>query len=207
MGAIRTSLGMFLLLATIATAQQTPPVTSTNSSISEPQLPVIEYDACPGKGRIVPNWKIKRNSPVYSSWQVRRTQTGTLKVGEKVTVLAGVNVTRKPDRILVTRSLSDIGLEPGDIILRYEQLAEGEANMWAKGVWHQAYDLSRTTSKDGKTGCLAQDRCNSKVIEDGTMEQWVQVKTSSGQTGWVLVFKVTRGVFWTGGNFGSLCAG
>src|SRR5712692_8246608 len=122
MGAIRTSLGMFLLLATIATAQQTPPVTSTNSSISEPQLPVIEYDACPGKGRIVPNWKIKRNSPVYSYWQDRRTQTGTLKAGEKVTVLAGVSVTRKPDRILVTRSLPDIGLEPGDIILRYEQL-------------------------------------------------------------------------------------
>jgi hypothetical protein len=207
MGAIRIRLGMFLLLATIAMAQQTPPATSTNSSIPEPKLPVIEYDACPGKGRIVPNWRIKRNSPVYSSWQGQRAQTGTLKRGEKVTVLAGVNVTQKPDRILVTRSFPDIGLEPGDFILRYEQLAEGEANMWANGVWHQAYDLSRTTSKDGRTGCLAQDRCNSKVIEDGTMERWVQVKTSSGNSGWVLAFKVTSGVFWDSGNFDSLCAG
>ena len=120
MSAIRIRLGMLLLLATIATAQQTPPARSTNSSFSEPKLPVIDYDACPGKGRVVPNWKIKRNSPAYSSWQDRRTQTGTLKAGDKVTVLAGVNVTRKPDRILVTRSFPDLGLEPGDIILRYE---------------------------------------------------------------------------------------
>src|SRR5712692_1957873 len=114
MGTMQIRLGIYLLLATIATAQQTPPTTSTNSSFSEPKLPVIEYDACPGKGRIVPNWKISRNSPVYSSWQDQRTQTGTLKAGEKVTVLAGVNVTREPDKILVTQPFPDIFLMPGD---------------------------------------------------------------------------------------------
>jgi hypothetical protein len=207
MGTIQMRLDIFLLLATIATAQQTPPSTSTDSTIPEPKLPVIEYDACPGKGRIVPNWKISRNSPVYSSWQDQRTQTGTLKAGEKVTVFAGVNVIREPDRILVTRPFPDIYLKPGDIILRYGYLGEGFANIWAKGVGHKEYDLGRTTEKDGKAGCQAQDECNSKVIEEGIKERWVQVKTSDGHTGWVLASKVTRGTFWDGGNFDSLCAG
>jgi hypothetical protein len=200
-------LGIYLLLATIATAQRISPTTSTSSSIPEPQLPVIDYEACPGKGRSVPDWDIKRNSPVYSTWEYPQTKTGTLKAGEKVTVLAGVNVTRKPDKILVTRSIPQIDLERGDIILRYEQLGEGVVNMWAKGIWHKEYDLSRTTSKDGKTGCLAQDHCDSKVIEDGTMERWVQVKTNRGDTAWMLNFKDTRGVFWDSGNFHNLCAG
>jgi hypothetical protein len=207
MGTIQIRLGIFLLLATIATSRQTPPGTSTDSTISEPKLPVIEYDACPGKGRIVPNWKISRNSPVYSSWQDQRTQTGALKAGEKVTVLAGANVIREPDRILVTRPFPDIYLKPGDIVLRYGYLGEGVANVWAKGVWHKDFDLGRTTEKDGKAGCLAQDECNSKVIEEGIKEQWVQVKTSGGHTGWELASKVTRAVFWDSGNFDSLCAG
>jgi hypothetical protein len=207
MGTMQIRLGIFLLLAVIATPQKTPPSTSTDSTISEPKLPVIEYDACPGKGRVVPNWKISRNSPVYSSWEDQRTQTGRLKAGEKTTVLAGVNVTREPDRISVTRPFPDIYLKPGDIILRYEYLGEGVANIWAKGVWHKEYDLVRTTEKDGKTGCLAGDYCNSKVIEEGIKERWVQVKTSSGRTGWVLAFKVTRAAIWNNRNFDNLCAG
>jgi hypothetical protein len=205
-GALQIRLGIFLLLAKIATAQQILPGTSTDSSIPEPKLPVIDYDACPGKGRIVPNWKIRRHSPLYSSWQDDRTQTGTLKPGEKVTVLKGVNVIGKPDRIMVTRPFPDIYLKPGDIILRYGHLGEGVANIWAKGVWHKEYDLWRTTGKDGRTGCLAQDECNSKVIEEGIQEHWVQVKTSGGHTGWVSSLKVTRGAFWSSGNFDRLCA-
>ena len=131
---------------------------------------------------------------------------GTLKAGEKVTVLSGVSVIREPDRILVTRPFQDIHLMPGDIILRYGYLGEGVANIWAKGVWHKEYDLGRTTEKDG-TGCSALTECDSKVIEEGVKEHWVQVKTSSGLTGWLLATTVTRGKFWDSGNFDSLCAG
>jgi hypothetical protein len=207
MGKIQIRLCIFFMLAMIATARQIPLSTSNNSNVSEPKLPVIEYDACPGQGRVVPNWKINRNSPMYSSWQDQRTQTGALKAEEKVTVLAGVNVIRAPDRIMVTRPFTDIHMAPGDIILRYGYSGEGVANVWAKGAWHKGYDLGRTTEKDGKAGCLAQDGCNSKVIEEGIKERWVQVKTSSGHTGWVLDFKDTRGAFWDSRNFDSLCAG
>jgi hypothetical protein len=207
MDATRTLVGLSLLLAAVATAQQTPPTTSTNSSTSEPQLPVIEYDACPSKGRTVPEWRIRRDSPVYSSVQLPRTQVGNLKAGETVTVLSGADVTREPDRILVTRPFRTIRLAPGDIILRYGYLGEGVANIWAKGVWHREYDLGRTTEKDGKAGCLAQQECDSRVIEEGVKEYWVRVKTNGGLTGWTLASKVTRGRFWDSGNFDSLCAG
>jgi hypothetical protein len=201
MGATRVPLGLFLLLATVATARQSPTVAST-----EPKLPVIDDKACPGKGRVVPNWKIKRNSPLYSSWQDRRSQTGTLKAGEEVTVLWGVHITREPDKILVTKPMPNIGLRTGDIILRYESLGEGSANFWAKGVWYEDGNLWTTIEKDG-TGCGAVEACDSKVIEDGIHERWVQVRTSSGQTGWALVFKDTHGAYWESGNFDSLCAG
>jgi hypothetical protein len=203
---ILTRLAIFLLLATIATVQKSPPSTPNNSIGSVPKLPVIDYDACPGKSRVVPNWQISRNSLEYSSWQDQRTQTDTLKAGEKVTVLAGVNVIREPDKILVTQPFPDIDLKPGDIILRYGYLGEGGANIWAKGVWHKEYDLWRATEKDGKAGCQAKSACNSKVIEDGIKEQWVQVKTSRGYTGWVLASKVSRAMFWDSGNFDGLCA-
>ena len=143
---------------------------------------------------------------MYSSWEDNRSQTGSLKRGEKVTVLAGVNITRRPDRILVTGSMRDLSLIPGDVILRYDAFAEGHANIWAKGAWHENYDLWTAVETDG-AGCWAKDVCNSKVIENGIKEWWVQVKTGTGQTGWVLSHTVTRGKIWGSGNFDNLCAG
>jgi hypothetical protein len=204
MCAIRIRLGKFLLLATVATAQQSQPTRPTNSEISEPKLPVVEERPCPAKA--VVDWPIKRRSPVYSSWQDQRTQIGRLMAREKVTVLGGLSITRQPDRILVTKPKPDIDLKPGDIILRYQVLGEGDADIWAKDVWHRDYSLWTAIEKDG-TGCGARDVCDSKVIEDGIKEIWVQVKTSTGLTGWVLAQKITRGVFWDSGVFGQLCAG
>ena len=63
---IAIRLSAFLLLAAIATAQQpTSPLSA--SGVSEPELPVTDESACPGKGHIVPNWKITHSSPMYSS--------------------------------------------------------------------------------------------------------------------------------------------
>ena len=67
------------------------------------------------KNRVVPRWKIGRRAQVYSSWQNQRIVIGMLKAGEEVTVLAGVNVTRKPDKVSVVRPVPDLSLKPGDI--------------------------------------------------------------------------------------------
>lgn len=199
MTAIRLS--AFLLLTAIATAQQaaSPP---SASGIPEPKLPVANESACPGKGHIVSNWKITHSSSMYSSWQDDRTQTAKMEPGEQVIVVAGVQVIRHPDRILVTQPIPDLHLKPGDIILRFNRLGEGAADIWASGAWHNNYDASFTTEKNG-LGCRKD--CLGRVIEEGVREYWVQVKTSSGQTGWVLNFKATRGELWDSSNFDDLC--
>jgi hypothetical protein len=93
-------LGKFFLLATIATAQQAPVPTSAESqcSTSAPKLPVIDYAPCPYR----PHWKVEQKAQMYSSWRDKRIAIGVLKMGERVTVLAGVNMTRKPNRVSVT---------------------------------------------------------------------------------------------------------
>jgi len=204
MGAVPKRLGMFLLFAAVGAAQQSQPTRPSTTEVSEPKLPVVQEQPCLANGRL--DWPIKNGSPIYSSWQDQRTQVGRLTARQKVTVLEGINITRQPDRILVTKPKPDIGMKPGDVILRYQILGEGDANIWAKGVWHEGYSLWTAVEMDG-TGCGAGDACDSKVIENGIMEQWVRVKTNTGVTGWVLNRKMTRGVYWDSGVFGQLCAG
>ena len=194
---IVTRLGVFSLLATIAIAQQT-------SAIPEPKLPVIDDDACPGKNRVVESWRVFRKDKIYSSWKANRIQVGTLKAGERTTVLAGIEIVRRPDRLLVTQPISDLALQPGDVVLRYSYKNEDSANIWAKGHWHRGYQLETSETLPKGSGC--QQDCNSVVSENGVKEWWVQVKIGAGATGWVLAFKLTHDLIWDDGNFGALCA-
>ena len=134
MTAIR--LGTFLLMATLATAQQTSVSKSAKSSFPEPKLPVIDYNACPGKDRIVPHFKIVKDDRIYSSWQDKRVPVGMLKAGDEATVLAGVNVIREPDRAVVKQLGSDAHpfLKAGDVVLRYGFHWDGESDFWGKGA-------------------------------------------------------------------------
>jgi hypothetical protein len=66
-----------------------------------------------------------------------------LKAGEEVTVLAGVNVIRAPDRALakydgqvLAKDVSDVSLKRGDVFLIHEFRADGDYDFWAKGVWY-----------------------------------------------------------------------
>jgi hypothetical protein len=202
MGKTAPGLIIVLLLATIAAAQNAP------TSNSEPKLPLVDSDTCLSYRRLPSGWKVKRGSPVYSSWRRVRTQLGSVKAGEEVTVLGGVYIIREPDRIVVTQPIPDLDLKPGDIVLRYAYFGEGEATIWAKGVWHQRYDLSKTSEKDGRFGCPAsQGACTSKVIEDGIRETWVQVTTATKVTGWLLDSESTHGAIKYNGPLGQLCAG
>jgi hypothetical protein len=91
MGGIRIGLGMFLVLAAVAAVQQSQPIRSTNSEISEPKLPIVKEQPCLANGRV--DRPIKRGSPIYSSWRDQRTQIGRLTARQKVTVLSGINIT------------------------------------------------------------------------------------------------------------------
>ena len=113
-----------------------------------------------------------------------RTELTSLKPGDEVTGLTGVHITRRPDRILVKQAIPDLGLKPGDVVLRYMYLGEGFANIWFNGAWHKGEDCTFVTEKNGQ-GCL-QD-CSAIVTEQGVKDWWVKIKTSDGKIGWVLV--------------------
>src|SRR5580658_9076258 len=91
-----------LVLAALGTAQQ-PSAPKPKSKVPQPKLPVIDYDACPGKGNPVPRVKIERDDQMYSSWQGKCIAVGPLKAGDEVTVLAGVHVFREPGRASIAQ--------------------------------------------------------------------------------------------------------
>ena len=192
------------MLATILAAQRPSASNSPKSALAEPKLPVINYDACPGRNRNVDHWKIERKAPIYSSWNLGQVVIGTAKPGDEVTVIGGVTVTRKPDRVSVIRPIPDLSLKSGDTFLRYDTFGEGDANIWVHGVWHKDISMWRTIEKGGG-GCGAD--CDSIVVENGIRERWVHVKTKAGTTAWMLDWKSTGDIFWESGNFDSLCAG
>lgn len=179
----RTIVGLLLLFTNLAFARQNGPAIATNDS-AEPKLPVIDENACPFEGCTFRKWTVTKDSTLYSTWQDTRTETGKLKPRDRVTGLTGVHVTRKPDRILVRQPIPDLGVKPGDVILRYMYVGEGFANIWANGNWHKEYDCSFITEQNG-SGCA--QGCAAVVTEAGVKEWWVQVKTGNGKTGWVLV--------------------
>lgn len=167
----------------------------------EPQLPLFIESSCPGKGRIVAHWKTSRAAPFYSSWLKDRVQIGGVGPGDEVAVVAGMQVIQAPDRILLTQPVDDLSLQKDNVVLRYFQYGEGFADIWAKGLWHMQYYLA-TTNQNG-TGCRRQ--CNSIVLKIGVREWWVEVRNSSGQTGWVLATRRDGDDSWDDGNFDNLC--
>jgi hypothetical protein len=181
---IATRFSVFSLLATFALAQQAPTKTAAKpGAITEPPLPVIDYNACPFEGCTFGKWKVMKDSTVYSTWRKGRTEITKLRAGEEVTALTGVHITHKPDRILMKQAIPDLGLKPGDVVLRYMYLGEGYANIWFNGAWHKSEDCSFIAEK-GARNCAD---CLAVFTEEGDKEWWVKVKTPSGKIGWVLV--------------------
>jgi hypothetical protein len=207
MAAVR--LTAILLVALLAAGQQTPSRDSAIASkISEPKLPVIDDDACPGKGKTVPNVKVDKNDRIYSSPDKGRL-LGTLKAGEKVTVLSGANVIRQPGRALVRYVPPDDSSLPslklGDVLLVYGMHADGDVVFWSKGNWFkQYYEAVAEKGACGFTSGFGLGGCTVEIVQDGMSEWWMQVKTSSGITGWALVGKFDGDKRWYG-NFSDLC--
>lgn len=199
MAAIRSSVciaaGIVAVLSGVASL-------NAQSKSAEPILPVVSHDACPGT-RIVPNWKIRRRATLFSSWKRKSAAIATLMPGDRVTVLAGVIVTYRPDIISVRQPMPDLSLVPGDRIFRYAYYVDGESDIWAKGVWHSHYSLLGTIEKFDAAEC--RDACESVVVEQGIIDSFVQVRTAKNITGWALVYRQTGDKFEPNSNFAELC--
>jgi len=83
---------LILLLASHAAGQGLRPTTRQVRHIREPQLPVIDYDACRARG--TPSEREIAERPNLLSLDKHKVLT-MLKAGEKATVLAGANVIRQ----------------------------------------------------------------------------------------------------------------
>jgi hypothetical protein len=177
----------------------TPP-----TSIPEPKLPIVDNDACPGRGGAVSDYKITRNDQMYSSYREGRRLIGSLRTGEKVSVLSGVNVIRQPDRAVMTQP-DGAFLQPGDVVLGYGFHANGSMDFWAKGVWLDAYYES-IVAKGSWCGFADKTQCDIQITRNGISEWWVKVKTSSGAVGWVWANRPGGNRPWNNGTFSELCS-
>ncbi|MGH9702425.1 MAG: hypothetical protein ACRD4K_03525 [Candidatus Acidiferrales bacterium] len=121
---------------------------------------------------------------MYSIRKEDRKRLTTVKAGQVITVRTGVHITYAPDRVQVLKPLPELGLHPGEIILRYMNRGEGFADVWANGKWSREFDCSFILEKnDG--GCIR--GCSAKVIAEGRKDWWVQVQTSQDLIGWTKV--------------------
>jgi hypothetical protein len=196
-----------LLLTSLASGQQPTNPKIGRSNTPKPELPVVDHYACPGRGNTVSNVKIDQDDRIYPSWQENGKAIGTLKAGDKVTVLGGANVIREPDTAVikyVDPHASPL-LKVGDVALGYGLDADENFVFWAKGVWFAEFiETVANKGQCGFRGGFGEGGCTIDIIKDGVSEWWVQVKTSSGLTGWVLAEKFNRGKRWYG-NFSDLC--
>jgi hypothetical protein len=200
-----------LFVASLTAGQQND--SATSSRMSEPKLPVIDYDACPGKSDPIPNVKLVKQGLVYSSPD-KDEVVARLSAGEEVTVLAGANVIRQPDRAVIKyASPSDASsprLKAGDIVFGYGWHVDGNMVFWAKGIWFE--DNIEAVAEKGECGFTSgfgPGGCDIDIVKEGVIEWWVKVKTSSGVSGWVLAVKYNDDNRWYRwyGNFYDLLQG
>jgi hypothetical protein len=196
-------LGLCFLLLSSAAAQQKLTVTSTKPTIAGPKLPLIDYNACPGKDANVPQWKLVQKDQIYSSWRPNRTAVGALKAGDEVTVIMGISVIREPDRAIATHPGSELPLKAGEVALRYGLDPDGNWQFWGKGVWFSEI-YEQVVEKGDSCGFGDESQCTMQITKNGVREWWVQVKTQDVRKGWLLASKPGQ-LPWFSINFGSLC--
>lgn len=144
----------------------------------QPALPKIDEKACPFEGCQFGKWTVNEPVQLYSTWRPRRGPVRILNKGEVVTGVTGVYITYEPSEILVTASMPQYGLVPGDMVYGYMNIGEGFFNAWFKGQWVEEFDGSTI---DG-AGCNR--NCTARMLKEGRTEWWVGIRAEDGVTGW-----------------------
>jgi hypothetical protein len=167
---------LFALLALLAAPQLDPALTPHRAL--KPALPKIDENVCPFEGCQLGAWRAISAVQLFSSWKEDRKPVTTLSKGEAVTAITGVHITFVPSEMQVTALIPDYGLRPGDTIYGYVYKGEGVFSAWFNGYWVEDFDGS------GVTGAGCNRNCNAKLVKQGHIEWWVEMRTQDGTIGW-----------------------
>jgi len=196
-----------LWLTCVVSGQETSTPEIGRSNTPLPKLPFVDHNACPGKDQIVPKVKISQADHMYPSGLGNEKPIGSLKKGEEVTVLGGVNVVLEPDEAVIkyVNPHDASSLKVGDAALGYGIEADGNLVFWSQGVWFSEWiEAVAEKGQCGFSGGYGPGGCTINITKDGKSEWWVHVKTSHGLSGWVLAQRLNGGKRWYG-NFADLC--
>lgn len=129
------------------------------------------------------HWTASRELPAYGKQGVPSTKFFSVSRGERITVLDGVVVVDRADRIGVTRPVTFEGelgsLKPGDVYWRVQIGGEG-----SETVWHQGR-LFDTVDDGMLCDPLSSNYCTGVIEEKAIRQWWVKVRNARGQIGWV----------------------
>jgi hypothetical protein len=166
-----------------AFSQDARPSGGEPKAMAVPDLPFYDWSACPYEGCVYHQWTAYRPATVYDTWKQGRQPVARLAAGDKVTGITGGVVTLQPGLIRMDRDLPAEGLRSGDTILTYAYRGEGFSAVWFKGKYYPEFDISFAKWPDG-AGCGGA-HCAATYVDLGKKSWWVEVKLSSGRTGWV----------------------
>lgn len=176
---------------------------------TEPRLPVIDFDACgspdPRFPARNPPSRLEADDRMYSSWEDNRTLISNIPRGTEVTRVGAVNITREADQGVLT-GVVDESLRPlvqGDEVLGYGLHSNSRISFWGKGVsFTEHYE---NIASKGLCGFRDKTQCHINIVKSGVQEWWIQLRTTTGLTGWILGRKQVGDDLTYGPNAGYAC--
>ena len=169
-------LKIIALMMLLSTPQLDPSLTPQKAA--KPNLPKIDEKSCPFEGCQFGAWTATDQVQLFSTWKEDRKPIVIVSKGEVVTAITGIHITFEPSEIQVTAPIADYGLKPGDTIFGYVYKGEGVFSAWFNGYWVEEFDGSGVAD----AGCTR--KCNGKLLKEGHVEWWVEIKTKDGTVGW-----------------------
>ncbi|MEP6963492.1 MAG: hypothetical protein ABI995_15535, partial [Acidobacteriota bacterium] len=154
-----------------------------SKAMATPALPFSDWGACPYETCAYRQWTVHRSVTVYDTWKPERRQIGRFAAGDQVIGITGVVITFRPGVVRMDRDLPDQDLRRGDTVFTYAHRGEGFSAVWFKGKYRTLFDISFARWPDG-TGCGG-THCAATYVDLGKKSWWVEVKQTSGRTGWV----------------------
>lgn len=176
----RAALPVLTLALSLLYAAPSPAQYRCEPSANPPKLPVVRPS-----GRVSESAapvRVVRLAGIADTWKSTRREIASVAAGSMVAVLEDAIVVDAPDIVRVTDPITGLKLKEGDTILRYAQLGDGWADLWAEGCWYKDADGGFITEPDG--GGCGGSSCAARVTKMGRQTWWFRIRVPGGKTGW-----------------------